>query len=221
MTFAPPPVASTIAHASASTSSAPSAVRGRFDAGVETERAATFELVGGARGADDARAQRVCELQRGGADARTDRVHEHPLARARRCAWVTIASCTVTNASGTPPIATRSRCCGHDRAVHRRHRDVLGLRAAAGDAEDAIADRTRRDVGADRCDDTRELHARDVGGNAGRRGVATGALQQVGAVQTGAVDPDDDPVGSRVRDGPLGDLQMAVDDRDRTHEPAT
>ena len=74
---------------------------------------------------------------------------------------------------------------------------------------------------ADRLDDARELHARDVGGNAGRRGIEAGALQQIGAVQSGAVDPHDHAVGAGLRDGPLGDLQMAVDDRDRTHEPAT
>ena len=56
----------------------------RLDARVEPERAAAFELVGGARGADDARAERVRELERGGADAGADRVHEHPLARLRR-----------------------------------------------------------------------------------------------------------------------------------------
>ena len=105
--------------------------------------------------------------------------------------------------------------------MHRGNRDVLGLRAAAGDPEDAVADRGRRDVRADRGDDARELHAGNVGRNAGRRGVATGALQQVGAVQPGAVHPHHDPVGSRLRDGPVGDLEMAVDDRDRTHEPAT
>ncbi len=78
-----------------------------------------------------------------------------------------------------------------------------------------------RDVGADGLDHSRELHAGNVGGNAGRRGIATGALQQVGAVETGAVDPHDDAVGGRLREGSLGHLQPAVDDRDRTHEPGT
>ena len=83
---------------------------------------------------------------------------------AATCACVTIASCTVTNTSGTPPIATRSRSVGDDRAVRGGDRDVLGLRAAAGDAEDAIADRTRRHVRADRVDDlAREFHAGNVG----------------------------------------------------------
>ena len=54
-----------------------------------------------------------------------------------------------------------------------------------------------------------------------RRGVATGALQQVGAVQPGAVNPDDDLVGPGLRDRPIRDLEMAVHDRDRTHEPGT
>jgi hypothetical protein len=46
-------------------------------------------------------------------------------------------------------------------------------------------------------------------------------LEEVGAVEPGAVDPHDDPVGSRVGEGPFRDLEMVADDRDRTHEPAT
>ena len=56
----------------------------RFDARIEPELAAPFELVRVPRGTDDVRAHRVRELQRRGADARSDRVHEHPLARSRR-----------------------------------------------------------------------------------------------------------------------------------------
>ncbi len=193
---------------------------GRFDADVETQRAATIEFRGGARGPDDACAPRVCELQRGGADARTDRVHQHPLARGDLCLGhqcVVHRDVHLGHAAHRDEVEIRR----DDRAVHRRHGDVLRLRAAADDPEDAIADRARRDVGADRFDDTGELHARDVDGNAGRRGIATGALQEIGAVQTGAVNPHHDPVRSRVGDGPGGDLQMAVDDRDCPHEPAT
>ena len=56
------------------------------------------------------------------------------------CAVVTSASCAVTNASGAPPIATRSSPSGTGAHCAAGHRDVLGLRAAAGDAEHPGAD---------------------------------------------------------------------------------
>ena len=109
----------------------------------------------------------------------------------------------------------------YERAVRGGNRDVLGLRTAADDAEDAVADGGRHDVRAYRGHDAREFHPGNVGRDTGRRGVVTGALQEVGAVQSRAVDPDHHPVRSRLRDRPLGELQMTVHDRDRTHEPAT
>ena len=59
----------------------------RNDCVRETERSATFEFRLRARGADDPRAERGRELQRGGTDSRPDRVHEHPLAGLERSPW--------------------------------------------------------------------------------------------------------------------------------------
>ena len=137
---APPSVASTIAHASASASSAPSSVGGTIPTSRPSAPAA-FELGGRARGADDAGAERLGELERASVPTPepTACTSTHSPARSRAC--VTIASCAVMNASGTPPIATRSSAVGDRRALRRRHGDVLGLRAAADDAEHAVADR--------------------------------------------------------------------------------
>ena len=74
------PAAAVMSAASAAGSSS----RGGEHRVVEPELAAALELLGGAGGADHGAAHRLPELQRGGADARADRVHEQRLARLRR-----------------------------------------------------------------------------------------------------------------------------------------
>ena len=163
MTSAPPSVASTIATRARRRRARRRATR-RHDPGVEAERAAPFELVGVRAVPTTLRAERLRELQR-----RRCRRRDRPRARAptrpaATCARVTSASCAVTNASGTPPIATRSRPSG------------TGAHCAAGTAtysacappptmpNTAVAElRSPVTLGADRLDDARELEPGDVG----------------------------------------------------------
>ena len=65
-----------------------------------------------------------------------------------------------------------------------RHRDVFRLRAAAGDAENSIADFPNARVFADAFNFTGELKSGNVLRIAGRRGIATEALQDVRAIQS-------------------------------------
>ena len=190
----------------------------RLDARIEAERPAPFELVGAASGADDARADGVRELQRGGADARPDRVHEQPFPGrdvGLRDDGVVDGDEDFGHAAHGDEIELR----GNHRAVNGRDRDVLGLGATAGQPEHAITDRTRGHVRSDERDLAREFHAGNVGRPTGWRGITTRALQQIGAVQSRAVNAHDDLLGTRLRDRPIRHLQPAVYDRDRTHEP--
>ncbi len=86
-----------------------------------------------------------------------------------RCARVTSASCAVTNASGTPPIVTRSRPSGTGAQCAAGTRTYSAWRAAAGDAEHAGADADAgRGTGGG--DHARELEAGDVGREPGGAG---------------------------------------------------
>ena len=147
-------------------------------------------------------------------------MHEHPFARANMGLG---DHRVVRGQEGLGDSAHRDEVeqRGHDCTVDGGDGDVVGLCAAARDAEHAITDRERVDLGSDRSDDTGELHTRDVCRHAGRRGIEAGALHQIGPVQPGAVDAHHRTVGGRFRDGSVGQLQTAVHDRDRTHEPAT
>ena len=57
---------------------------------------------------------------------------------------MTIASYAVMNASGIDAASVKPSGVGMRASVRARDDDVLGVRAAADDAEDAIADRDRR-----------------------------------------------------------------------------
>ena len=89
-----------------------------------------------------------------------------------------------------------------------RDAHVLGLRAAADDAEHAVAGLESGDVGAGALDDARELEPGDVGRDARRRRVEAGALHQIGAVQPGTVHPDEHLVGARLGTGAVGDDEL-------------
>ena len=55
------------------------------------------------------------------------------------------------------------------------------------------------------------------GGEPGRRRVVARALVDVGAVEPGRVDPDEDLAGAGLRVGVLGDDDLAVADGGRAH----
>ena len=127
---------------------------------------------------------------------------------------MTIASCAVTNTSGTPPAATQVERVGDAaRTATGRHREQLGLAAAPGDAEHPGADRGLGDAVAERDDLARELEAGDVGGRAGRRGVEAGALREVGAVEAGAVHAHQHLARPGLRIGTFLDPHLLVGDR--------
>ncbi len=129
------------------------------------------------------------------------------------------ASCAVTKTSGTPPASTRSRRSGHGRAVALVDDEHLGLRPAADDPEDPVADRERRDPVAERGDLAGELHAGDVRWDAGRRGVEPGPLREVGPVEPGAVDPDLHLARTGLGRGTVRDLDRTVaGEHHRSHE---
>ena len=155
------------------------------------------------------------ELQRGGADARADRVHEHPLAGLRRARVVTSASCAVTNASGTPPIVDEIEAVGHRRALRRRARATYSACAPPPAMPNTRAPTATPVTSAPNASTTPANSSPGMSaGDPGRRGVVAGALEQVGPVQPGAVHPDDH-LGRRRGSGigPVGDLDPAVGDR--------
>ena len=166
----------------------------RHDPGVEAERAAPVELRRACgRCRRRARRARCASCSAGGADAAPDRVDEHPFAGSRRRACVTSASCAVTNASGTPPIVDEVEPVRNRRALRGRHarRTPPGRRRPTMPNTRAPSS-TPGDIGAARLDDARELEPGDVGRRSRRRRVVAGPLQEVGAVQPGAVHPHDD-----------------------------
>ena len=215
MTSAPPSVASITAHASASTSSSPSVSGG---------------TIACARPSARHRSSLLC--------VRAVPTTCAPSAVASWSAAVPTpepTACTSTHSPGWTLRVAHERvvrgherlgraahrdeveAVGHGRALRGRHRDVLGLRAAAGDPEHPGADLDAARLRADRLDDARELQAGDVGRRAGRRGVVAGELHEIGPVQAGAVHPHDHEVVGRLRVGPFGDLDPAVDDRCGSH----
>ena len=101
-------------------------------------------------------------------------------------------------ASGTPPAATRSRPSGTGTQCAAGTVSDLGLPAAAHEAEDPISERGCVSTSAPERDHLAgELESRDVGRDSGRGGVEAGALREVGAVQPGAVDADEDLAAAR------------------------
>jgi len=93
---------------------------------------------------------------------------------------------------------------GHLREGALGGEDELGLGAAAGDAEDAAAGLPPEDGGADGDDLAGELEAGDIAGSAGRRRVMAAALEDIGAIEAGGVDADEDLVSPG--EGGVGEL---------------
>ena len=123
-------------------------VRGRDDARGRARARRTARASSAVRAVPTTRAPSALrELQPGGADPAPDRVHERPIRRAAACARVTSASWAVTNASGTPPIVTRSRPSGIGAQCAAGTRTYSAWRAAARDAEHRGRRRRRRRAG--------------------------------------------------------------------------
>jgi hypothetical protein len=79
----------------------------------------------------------------------------------------------------------------------------LGLRAATDHRHDPVADRKVLDVRTDGCDHAGKFEAGDVSGDAMRRRVVAGALQEVGCVEARSPDCDQKLAHSGNRVGPL------------------
>ena len=115
------------------------------------------------------------------------------------CAWVKRASCAVAKASTNPPASGQVTCSGIGSVC-----DSWTATSSAWPPPGRSAIRrspVSRLAGA--------FEPGDVGGRAGRRRVAPGALQQVGAVHAGSADADQDLARLRDRVRPLFDAERA------------
>ena len=139
----------------------------------------------------DVRSGRPAELDRGGPDAACGAVDEQALAHAEAGLGeerVVRGGEHLGDAARLRPVdALRDGRCGAlvDDAQ-------LGLPPAADDGHDAVALGEALGAGTARHDLACELEAGDVGRRPGRRGVAARALVQVGAVDPGRADADED-----------------------------
>ena len=168
----------------------------RHDAVREPERAAALELVGRAGGADDARAER-----RARAAARRCRRRNRPRARAPTRRLASRPGSPARRArSRTPrgrrPSSTRSRPSGTGAHCAGGHDEYSACAPPPAMPNTRSPTSTPVDAGADRLDDARELEAGDVGREPAG-GVEPEPLEQVGAVEPGAVDPHEDLSGPR------------------------
>ena len=115
-----------------------------------------------------------------------------------------IASWAVTKTSGTAAAASSSRLSGTRVDVQLVHEHPAREPAAADEAEDPVARaRTASAVGPHATHGAGHLEPGHVGRRAGRGGVAALALRQVGRVQRGVADGDEDVAAGRDRVGPL------------------
>ena len=190
------------------------------DAFVHAELARPRDLLGPARGAvDRARARRPRELKSRRADAGAGGVHEHALARLQA-------------ALREQRVVRRDEDFGHrrglgEREVRRNLRqvvfgddDVLGLRPARRDAEDALPRPPHSHFVARLLDLARELEPRNVGGRARRRGVAPALLQEVCAVHARRTNAHAHAVCARRGPPHLAHLQLPLAlVRDDPHGP--
>ncbi len=127
------------------------------------------------------------------------------------------ASCAVTNTSGTLPAVTRSIDSGTRARLCGGHREQLRLTASAGDAEHARTEWWLGDVVAVRDHLARELEPGDVGRRSGGCLVEAGALHEVGAVETGAVDAHEDLTRTGFGIRPFLDPHLLVGDHQCSH----
>ena len=109
---------------------------------------------------------------------------------------------------------------GNEEQVFAGHEAVRRLRAATDDGADPSTQQWFVDAFTDGAHDTGEFHARHVDGPALGRGVVAVTLHQVGGVDAGAADRDDDVVRTRFGRLSLVDLEFPFTDDDAAHASA-
>ena len=179
---------------------------GGDDTVVQAERAGALELGGGPGRAQHARAQRPGQLDRCGAYSAAGRVDEHAFA------GVQVAARHERVVRRDPRFGKRRRLDECEMLRYRQrltfvHDDVLGVRSAAGDAHDAVADVP---LGHVRCDPRHRagvLQAGNVGRGTGRRRVPAAALEQVRAIHRGRMHLHQQLTAARLGRGALVQLQ--------------
>jgi hypothetical protein len=160
---------------------------------------------------DDPRPDRLRDLDPGGADTGGAGVDQCPAATGEA------ALDDERVPGGEEDLGHRCGVDGGDRVRNGQRlagvRDhLLGVAAAGLDAHRPITDRPAGHVGADRRDDACVFEAGDLQASPTRIGVHAHPLEDVGAIDGGVLDVDDDVVASRRR---------VVDLLDRQHFGAT
>ena len=158
----------------------------------------------------------MTELDGGGADAARRAVHEQPLAGSQPG----LREERVVGGRedlGQPAGVGERDGFGHAHQLALVDDRQLALAAAADDPHHAVALGEARRARAERLDDARELEAGDVLRAAGRRRIATAALQDVGAVDARRLHADEHLAGARLGVGVLLDENLAVANRGGTH----
>ena len=119
--------------------------------------------------------------------------------------------------SGKPPASGQGSAVGHGQRMRLVDEGQGGLRPAADHGHDPVAGGEERDLPADGHHLAGELHARDVGGPAGRRWIEAGPLHQVRRVDPGRPHRHQQLGVAGHRVVPLLPVQLAVPDHDGVH----
>ena len=136
---------------------------------------------------------------------------------ARRPDCVKTASWAVVKTSGTPPACVPVQAVGHGHGLALVDGRELGLPAAADDRHDPVADREALGARPEGGDLAGQLEPRDVRVRALGRGVHALALQQVGAVEAGGPDADQDLARAGLGIGVVLDDDLSVADGGGAH----
>jgi DNA polymerase-4 len=162
----------------------PEAPRAGVDAHVEAQRAEPLELRGGARGAQHDGTDSFGELNRRGTDTARHRVNQHPLAWAQppaRVQRVIGGEEGFGNRGGVAP----GHPGGHQQRFVFRDHNVLRVPAAPHQSHHPVARLEPGDAWPERVDFPGIFQPGNLRGPAGRSGISSAALQDVGAVQSG------------------------------------
>ena len=119
--------------------------------------------------------------------------------------------------SGKPPASVHGSADGHGQRMRLVDEGQRGLRPAADHGHDPVAGGEERDLPADCRHLAGELHARNVGGPAGRRWIEAGPLHQVRRIQPGRPHRYQELSVSGDRVVPLFPVQLTIPDDDGVH----